>query len=117
MTIPYNLLNSTAEIFVETNTKGAMGQPVQSLQLVTTTKARCDLRTETRDDAPIEQTAKTARVYLPGSISLTTSNWIRVTAPNGNTITGQVLSVSEPGLMGHHTAATIVARLPIPSIT
>lgn len=117
MTINKRLLNSKAEIFLESNTKGAMGQAVQSLQLSQTTVCRCDLKSQNRDDQPIEQSIQTARVYLPGSVNLTTQNWIRVTSPGGQVYTGQVSSVSEPGLLGHHTAATIIMRKPIPAIT
>lgn len=116
MTIPYRLLNSSAEIFYESNAKGSMGQPVQTLQLVSKTVCRCDLKSQSKDNSPIEQTVQTARVYLPGSVALTTSNWIRVTSPLGKILTGQVQSVSEPGLMGHHTAATIIVRNPTPDI-
>lgn len=116
MTIPARLLNSTAEIYSETNTKGAMGQPVQSLQLVSRVPCRCDLRSFTRDEAPIEQTAQTAKVYLSGSVNLTTSHWIKVTATSGRTFTGQVTSVSEAGLTAHHTAVNITARTPTPPV-
>lgn len=116
MKLPYRLLNSSAEIFYESNTKGSMGQPVQSLQLVSKTMCRCDLRSQSKDIAPIEQTVQTARVYLQGSVNLNTSNWIRITSPSGIVLTGQVASVSQPGLLGHHTAATIIVRSPTPDI-
>lgn len=114
-TIPLRILNSQAEIFVETNTKGTMGQPVQSLQLVSIRACYCDLKTLQRDDSPIEQTAQTARLYLAGSVTLTTSSWIRVTSRSGRQFTGQVTSISEPGLVAHHTAVNLISR-PLPPV-
>jgi len=115
MTIPLRLLTSQAEIYSETNTKGTMGQPVQSLQLVSTVPCYCDLKSQQRDDSPIEQTAQTARLYLSGSVMLTTSSWVRVTSRSGRVFTGQVASVSEPGLAAHHTAVNIISR-PLPPV-
>ena len=113
--IPLRILNSQAEIFAETNTKGTMGQPVQSLQLTSIQACYCDLKSQQRDDSPIEQTAQTARLYLAGSVNLTTSNWVRVTSRSGRVFTGQVASVSEPGLAAHHTAVNLISR-PLPPL-
>lgn len=116
MSLPTRLLNSTAVIYSEQNTKDAMGAPVQSLVATASVFCRCDLKSQSRDASPIEQTSQTARVYFAGSRQLTTSNWIKVTAQGGKVLFGQVTSVSEPGLQGHHTAADITIRTPVPPI-
>lgn len=115
--IPASLLNSTATIYREVNTKGSMGQTVQRLVFVATVKCRCDFKSQARDTSPIEETAQTFRVYMPGMWYLTTSNWIKIATPSGRTETGQVTTCADPGGMGHHTAINMLVRSPLPPVT
>lgn len=114
--ISESLLNSTATIYRETNTKGSMGQSVQGLVFVATIKCRCDFKSQSRDTSPIEETVQSYRVYLPGKWFLTTSNWVKIATESGRIETGQVTTCADPGGLGHHTAINIVARTPLPPV-
>ena len=116
MRLPASLLNSSAIVYVESNARGAMGQPTQTLSVIGKTACRCDFKSQMQDGPPNEKTAQTYKVYLPGMWALTTNNWIKVATPSGREVTGQVLTSADPGGLGHHTEATIMSRLPAPSV-
>lgn len=117
MSLPAALLNSSATIYAENNTKGSMGQPLQYLSVIGKTKCRCDFKSQSQDGPPSEKTAQTYKVYLPGMWALTANNWIRIVTPSGRDVTGQVTTSSDAGGLGHHTAATIICRKTAPSVT
>ena len=122
MTLPAHLLNANASVYRESNTPGQFGQVQQSLVLVGSSRCRMDQKRINRlaQSGNFEQTAGYFRVYLPDSWAypIETKFWVRVVTDSGIEILGQVDSVANPGMMGHHMEIDIIKRqpgLPIPA--
>jgi hypothetical protein len=116
MSLPANLLNATATIYKETNTKGAMGQPTQALVKVIACRCRVDQKSTFRyvQKGNFEQTLGRYTVYLPGvQIQPIEQNfWLRIQSDTGLDFAAQVDSVRLPSLANHHTEVEVIRRKP-----
>jgi len=116
MSLPANLLNATATIYKETNTKGTMGQPAQALVKVIACRCRVDQKSTFRyvQKGNFEQTLGRYTVYLPGVQIQPVEQkfWMRLQSDTGLDFTAQVDSVRLPSLANHHTEVEVIRRKP-----
>lgn len=113
--IPASLMNATVEILAETSTRDAMGAPVRVLAVTATVPGRADQKSINATGDEYVKSATRYKVFINGYWALDYTNWVRVTRA-GHTFIGQVATVSQPGLMGHHTEIEAYSQFNPPAV-
>lgn len=114
--IPASLLNATVEILAETFAADEMGAPVGRLAVVATVRGRADQKSIQSTGDQYVKSATRYKIFINGNWNLDSTNWVRVTG-NGATFLGQVATVSQPGVMGHHVEIEAYSQFNPPPIT
>lgn len=116
MSLPDYLLNATATVYQEVDTEGSFGEVIQNLSKIGSTRCRADQKRTNRfvQAGNFEQTAGYFRVYLPDTWAypVETKFWVRVVTDTGFDLLGQVDSVANPGMAGHHVELDVIKRQP-----
>ena len=113
--IPARLLNATVEILAETATRDAMGAPVMALAVIATMPGRADQKSVQDSGTEYVKTATRYKVFINGGWDVDARNWVRVTI-RGASWLGQVGTVAQAGLMGHHTEIDAYSQFNPPPI-